>query len=216
VCSNHTAPTNKLRMDASSPYLSIQKFSPSPVKSKNGPQHRQASSKRGSIEERLPVAAKRNEMNFQRELRNSKQVVRSWVRANFSDQKLASVAAFNADGKMSFRNPCGCLMGVTYSDRLHVGQECNRKHYWRARRQDLTQTHRLAALFLASRIGKAEKAYNLLGLSASLNSCFGDDELRRRRFSALLRAEMRRREELRTIAEYDQPAQPAFAETCST
>ena len=146
-------------------------------------------------------------MNFQRELRSSKQVVREWVRGNFSDEKLAGVAAFNADGKMTFRNPCGCLMGVTYSDRLHVDQECNRKHYWRARRQDLSQTRRLAAWFPASRIGKAEKAYNFLGLSAALNSCFGDDELRRRRFSAILRAEMRRRERLRLVSEEFQPAQ---------
>ena len=61
-------------------------------------------------------------MKFQKELRNSKQVTREWVRGQFSDQRLASVAAFNQDGKMSFRNPCGCLMGVTYSDPLHTGR----------------------------------------------------------------------------------------------
>ena len=60
-------------------------------------------------------------MSFQRDLRNAKRVVRSWVRTYFDDQKLASVAAFNADGNMTFMNPCSCLMGVTYSDRLHVG-----------------------------------------------------------------------------------------------
>ena len=135
-------------------------------------------------------------MNFQKELRNSKQIVREWVQANFSDQKLASVAAFNADGKMSFRNPCGCLMGVTHSDPLHAGQDCDRQHYWRARRQDLAQTRLFAALFPSSRIGKTERAYNFLGFSACFNNCFGDDELRRRRFGALLRAEMRRRERL--------------------
>jgi hypothetical protein len=136
-------------------------------------------------------------MNFQKELRSSKQVVRHWVRANFSDEKLAEVAAFNSDGKMTFRNPCGCLMGVTYSSRLHVGQDCNREHYWIARRQDLAQTRRFAALFPSSRVGKAEKAYNFLGFSAKFTNCFGDDELRRRRFAALLRAEMRRRERVR-------------------
>jgi hypothetical protein len=136
-------------------------------------------------------------MNFQSELRTSKQVVRDWVRANFPDQKLASVVAFNADGKMSFRNPCGCLMGVTYSEPLHMGQDCDREHYWTARKQDLSQTRRFAALFPASRIGKAEKAYSFLGFTASFSSCFGDDELRRRRFAALLRAEMWRRERMR-------------------
>ncbi|HMF77382.1 MAG TPA: hypothetical protein VK604_17120 [Bryobacteraceae bacterium] len=142
-------------------------------------------------------------MKFQSELRHSKQVVREWVRANFCDQKLASVVAFNADAKMNFRNPCGCLMGVTYSDRLHDGHDCNREHYWRARRQDLAQTRRFAALFPAYRVGKAEKAYNFLGFSATFNSCFGDDQLRRRRFSALLRAEVRRRAQLNVFAQDD-------------
>jgi hypothetical protein len=132
-------------------------------------------------------------MNFQRELQKSKRVVREWVRANFSDQKLASVAAFNADGRMSFRNPCGCLMGVTLSDRLHMGLDCDREHYWQARRQDLAQTRRFAAFFPSTRIGKTEKAYHFLGHSRGLSHCFGDDELRRRRFAAILRAEMRRR-----------------------
>lgn len=132
-------------------------------------------------------------MNFQRELRSSKQVVRAWIRTNFSDQRLASVAAFNEDGGMSFRNPCGCLMGVTYSEPLHAGHGCDRQHYWVARREDLAQSRRFAALFPSSRIGKAEKAYLFLGFSPKFANCFGNDEVRRRRFSALLRAEMRRR-----------------------
>jgi hypothetical protein len=138
-------------------------------------------------------------MKFQSELRKSKQVVREWVRANFSDEKLACVAAFNADGKMSFRDPCGCLMGVTYSGHLHTGHDCDREHYWRARRQDLSQTRRFAALFPTSRIGKAEKAYSFLGFSNKYSSCFGDDQVRRRRFGAMLRAEMRRRDRLRSM-----------------
>jgi len=135
-------------------------------------------------------------MNFQSELRKSKQVIREWVRAYFSDQKLASVAAFNADGKMSFRDPCGCLLGVTYSDSLHVGHNCQHEHYYLARRQDWAQTGRLAVLFSSSGMGKAEKAYLFLGFTATFNDCFGDDEVRRRRFAALLRAEMHRRARL--------------------
>jgi hypothetical protein len=142
-------------------------------------------------------------MKFQIELRHSKQVIREWVRANFSDQKLASVVVFNADAKMTFRNPCGCLMGVTRSDHLHEGHGCNREHYWLARRQDLAQTRRFAALFPACRVGKAEKAYMFLGFSATFSSCFGDDQLRRRRFAALLRAEMRRRAPLNALAQDD-------------
>ena len=139
-------------------------------------------------------------MRFQTELRSAKQIVRAWVRTHFSDYKLASVVAFNADGRMSFQNPCGCLMGVTFSEPLHVGEQtCNHEHYWKARRQDLAQTRRFAALFPRSRMGKAEKAYNFLGFSHRLSGCFGDDDLRQRRFSALLRAEMRRRANLRTV-----------------
>lgn len=140
-------------------------------------------------------------MNFQRELRKSKQIVREWVRANFSDQRLASIAAFNEDGRMRFRNPCSCLMGVTYSDILHESADCDREHYRFARRQDLSQTRRFAALFPTSRIGKAEKAYNFLGFSPAFSSCFGDDNLRRRRFGVLLRAEMRRRARLNAPAQ---------------
>jgi hypothetical protein len=139
-------------------------------------------------------------MKFQSELQKSKKIVRDWVRANFSDERLATVYAFNSDGKMSFRNPCGCLLGVTYSDSLHLGHDCNREHYWRARRQDLAQTRRFAALFPSSRIGKAERAYNFLGFSAAFSNCFGDDLVRRRRFSAILRAEMRRRSQRNVLA----------------
>jgi hypothetical protein len=135
-------------------------------------------------------------MRFQRELRTSKQVLREWVRTHFSDQKLASVAAFNTDGNMGFRNPCGCLMGVTYSDHLHAGHNCNHEHYWRARREDLALTGHLATIFSSSGMGKTERAYHFLGFTAAFRNCCGDDEIRRRRFSALLRAEMRRRARL--------------------
>jgi hypothetical protein len=150
-------------------------------------------------------------MNFQKELRKSKQIVREWVRAKFSDEKLASVAAFNEDGKMSFRNPCGCLMGVTLSDRLHEGQDCNREHYWLARREDLAQSRPFAALFPTNRVGRSEKAYNFLGFSPDFSSCFGNDDVRRRRFGALLRAEMCLRARFRTFAEEEVAADAAAA-----
>lgn len=146
-------------------------------------------------------------MSFRRDLRNAKRVVRGWVRIHFDDQKLASVAAFNQDANMSFMNPCSCLMGVTYSDRLHVGHGCSREHYWAARRTDMEQTHRFAAFFSASQIGKAEKAYNFLGFTPACGTCFGDDQIRRRRFAALLRAEMRRRYRL-TVGATDDAIAP--------
>ena len=144
-------------------------------------------------------------MSFQRDLRKAKRIIRGWVRTHFDDQKLASVAAFNQDGRMSFMDPCSCLMGVTYSDRLHAGQSCSREHYWAARRIDLAQTLRFAFLPTA-RIGKVEKAYNFLGFTADFSSCFGDDRLRCRRLAALLRAEMHRRYRLNVVAPVPAPA----------
>jgi hypothetical protein len=128
-------------------------------------------------------------MNFQSQLLKSKQVIREWIRTHLSDEKLASVAAFNEDGKMGFRNPCGCLLGVTYSDPLHLGHDCDHEHYRRARRQDL-------ARLSPSGMGPAEKAYLFLGFAAGFHNGLGDDEVRRRRFSALLRAERRRRSKI--------------------
>jgi hypothetical protein len=87
---------------------------------------------------------------------------------------------------------------------------CDREHYWIARKQDLAQTRFFAALFPSSRIGKTEKAYMYLGFSATSSNCFGDDNLRRRRFSALLRAEMRRRERLNVVVQ-DDASTPANA-----
>ena len=135
-------------------------------------------------------------MKFQNELRKSKQAVREWVRARFSDQQLASVAALNEDGKMGFRNPCGCLLGVTYSDPLHAGHNCNGEHYQLARQQDRRQAGRLGALLSSSEMGQAEKAYLFLGFTVAFRNCFGNDEVRQRRFSALLRAEMHHRARL--------------------
>ena len=133
-------------------------------------------------------------MNFQKELRKAKATIREWVRAKFSDQHLASVAAFNADGKMSFGNPCSCLLGVTYSSCLHYDTDCDGEHYRLARWDDLAQSGWLASLISGSGMGKVEKAYVFLGFGFDFGSCFGDDEVRRRRFGAILRAEMRRRE----------------------
>lgn len=147
-------------------------------------------------------------MKFQSELRKSKRMVREWVHAHFSDEKLASVVAFNADGKMGFRNPCSCLMGVTYSDCLHVDQDCHHEHYQLARQQDWLQSGCFAAFLSSSGMGKTERAYLFLGFSATFSDCFGDDEVRRRRFSALLRAEMRRRARLNI---FDQDNAVAFA-----
>jgi hypothetical protein len=133
-------------------------------------------------------------MNFQKELRKAKATIREWVRSKFSDQHLASVAAFNADGKMSFANPCSCLLGVTYSSCLHYDTDCDGEHYRLARWDDLAQSGWLASLISGSGMGKVEKAYVFLGFGPDFGCCFGDDGVRGRRFGAMLRAEMRRRD----------------------
>ncbi len=113
-------------------------------------------------------------------LREVKQSIRSFVREYWDDQKLAEVYAFNRDGKMFFHDPCGCILGVTYSSSLHTKYiKCkDDEHYLKAR-------YLLGA-------EEVEASYLNLGRFAIINANL--DSLRQRRLSAILRAEMRRRE----------------------
>lgn len=117
-------------------------------------------------------------------LREAKNTVREWIRG-WDDRDLAEVYAFNADGKMDYANPCGCLIGVSSSlGALHTGYDatgflvCDRKHY-----SEFSKSLDMPSLV-------AEAAYRSLGYQAN-----GHDnrELRRRRMSAILRGEMRLR-----------------------
>lgn len=118
-------------------------------------------------------------------LREARQAIRSFIRG-WSDQKVAEVYAFNRDRKMRFEDSCGCIRGVTLSDVLHDGNSvCNMDHY------DATR-----AIVGAS---EAECGYGVLGrhrVPAWLDN-FG---ARRIRLSAILRAELRRRDRLRATS----------------
>jgi hypothetical protein len=127
--------------------------------------------------------------NSQLALKLAKANIRAFVRENWSDQKLAEVYAFNADGKMNFHNPCSCLIGVTDSDTLH--EDCG----WQMQVQILSTGCVLNKLNsdhhyvlcqgrLVTKAWFAEQAYRDLGGPA----------LAQKRLSAILRAEMKRRE----------------------
>lgn len=125
-------------------------------------------------------------------LQQQKAIIRAFIRANWSDLRLHEVYAFNRDGKMTYFNSCCCIMGVTdESLSLHtgsIGPACERvlNHYDEARELP----HGIAA----------EGAYHQLGYN--LNSQLGylndlpldPDQVRQERLSAILRAEIRRRE----------------------
>lgn len=58
----------------------------------------------------------------------------------FSDERLHEVYAFNQDGKMSFSDPCACILGVTSANHPHVSRGQHIKcpefpsgHYTRAK-----------------------------------------------------------------------------------
>ena len=135
------------------------------------------------------------------ELKWAKQGIREWI-GEFSDQRLAEVYAFNADGKMRYNDGCACLMGVTLAQRLHVcmANSCCPEsdfglctHYGAA-------SHMYGASF-------AETAYYALG-HGDYRGCkpkpYMNKHLRQRRLSPILRAEMRRRDRTKATHLYQQ------------
>lgn len=60
-------------------------------------------------------------------------IVKRFISENWSDQKVAEVLAFNEDGKMSFCNPCACILGVSSSNQLH--ELCTTVHLYDLRKQ---------------------------------------------------------------------------------
>ena len=116
-------------------------------------------------------------------LRESKQLIRRWISERFSDERLVEVYAFNQDGRMRFQSACDCLLGVTGSSTLHQPEDCPDRnwpaHYFRIRYN--------GGQFALD----AEQAYNLIGWVGRqfFDGC--SDQLRQRRLSAILRAQMR-------------------------
>jgi len=113
-------------------------------------------------------------------LRKAKGYIRAWI-SPWSDQKLAEVYAFNADGKMDIWESCNCIRGVVLCDQLHIGSagECGIAHY--------SQSAKIPGAI------EAEFSYLELGrIRIGHHSGWGK-ALAQRRLSAILRAEMRLR-----------------------
>lgn len=130
------------------------------------------------------------------DLKRAKQTIRAFIQAQWSDQKLADVYAFNQDGNMDFIDSCGCLLGVTGSTVLHkcyeLCQDGNGDHY-QTTRQDVPNAVR------------AELAYSQLGHIGITPSLWPDNSrTRQQRLSAILRAEIRRRDRASRPAERTQ------------
>jgi hypothetical protein len=119
------------------------------------------------------------------QLRQAKQTLRQYIR-RFDDPKLAAVYAFNSDGKMEYANTCSCLRGVASSAVLHH-IKCRGDHYFRIGFDPATRCAEHAYLALGWSFEYEFEDYGFAG------SAFRDD-LRRVRLSAILRAELRRRD----------------------
>ena len=133
----------------------------------------------------------------QEKLREVKQQLRWWARTQLGDERLAEVYAFNADGKMSYDDPCGCVRGVMLATTLHHSDEfgrCltessgNRRHY------------RSAGLVRG--MYEVENAYQQLGFYVAGRWPSEDEreQMRRVRLGPILKAEMRRRARAREKA----------------
>lgn len=117
-------------------------------------------------------------------LREAKQAIRAYIQTK-PEQRVAEVYAFNQDGKMDADNGCTCLLGTMSAAKLHVRLilatcpelDCG-MHYLREREVDGARW--------------AENGYICL-------SSYPD--IRRRRFSAILRAELRLRARARKVQE---------------
>ena len=130
-------------------------------------------------------------------LQRHKHIIRKFIDNNFTDEALAKVYAFNADGKMHYASTCSCLLGVAVSAILHESQSCKEEpldHYYLAKE----------ALPFAI---EAEAAYGDLD-NATLN--LGPEIVRQRRLSAILRGQMRLRERAKQ-AQHEHTLEPSRA-----
>ncbi len=120
-------------------------------------------------------------------LREAKNAVREYIRT-FTDQKLADVYAFNADGKMKYMHPCRCLLGVGSSEGALHTLYCMKNHLEEERAK-----HELVVGIL---LPAAEIGYCFLGIRGAFSQAvrINTDYLRQCRLSAILRAEMRLRD----------------------
>jgi len=130
-------------------------------------------------------------------------IIQNWIRAYFSDQKLAEVYAFNEDRKMRFQHPCACILGVTFCINLHDdvrGCMQQPREHW---------NHYIDATSLPG-AAEVERAYLSLGLVSF-------DWIARLRMRWILRSEMKRRERLRQVESERTGAEvTSTSETCAS
>ncbi len=134
-------------------------------------------------------------------LRECKQAIRSFIRQHWDDQRLASVYAFNRDGKMDDFSCCACLIGCTLAKSLHV-ESCSKGHY--------IEAHELPGSTEAEQ-GYMGLAWVCTDVSRWSDSEYGD-ALQQRRLSAILRGELRRRDRVRRDLKWAYAEQPAREE----
>jgi hypothetical protein len=147
-------------------------------------------------------------------LQEAKRIIRKLI-GGWADQKLAAVYAFNEDGKMSYFGTCNCLIGVHSSEVLHTvcrdAEGFQSGHY--ADAIGGLQREEAAYLILGGTYGDAIK--EACAPEAVKEACAPEAvraerrRLRQVRFSAILRAEMRRRQRAADDEpEFPDPAQP--------
>ena len=127
---------------------------------------------------------------YPKKLGRIKAPIRAWLRL-FPDDRLAALLAHAQDGKLAY-NSCCCLVGALTADHplQKSAQQCNHwdpaNHLFRARQ--------------IPRALRAETAFNALGCGQEKRRFgrpqYGDDALRRRRLIPMIRAEMRRRDQI--------------------
>lgn len=119
-----------------------------------------------------------------------KQVIRNFMRTNYTDERLAMLLAHAKDGKLGFFSCC-CFVGV--SSATH------------ALRSDINRdlgTH--GPLFVSIDGGiEASNAYGCLWKHANRRDDYAKDAERRRILIPMIRAEMKRRDSLATSTQIE-------------
>lgn len=127
-------------------------------------------------------------MNIQ--FRSRKRAIRQFLRAAYTDERLAWLLAHARSGKLTYQSCC-CLIGTATADHpLRTKTDVN---------QPVAQHYHLARRFIGAR--EAEQAYWEMGYSGASRAVQSSDELRRRRLIPMILAEMRRRARLNGNAE---------------
>lgn len=139
-----------------------------------------------------------------KELQYAKRSIRAFIQKYWDDRRLAEIYAFNADGHMYYIDHCGCILGVTLADTLHKIRECTtafligsgmeqvvncEHHYIKAQRLPLARQAENGYAILSSWSGSFARTWHL-----------DYADLGRKRLSAILRAEIRRRDRLAAVS----------------